>query len=181
MQPSQKIRIFLLGCLAFPLFLGCQKKTPDVSEAEPEVAVEAEQEPKGFSQLEWKIVDRNKAMAENPALVEVVNETDATGYMEAVSQSHFAAVSKLNTAQMEYNSKLQSFIDATDNGGADPKPQTFEEFSKAAKMNSNNMKGLYPWQAYAYDETTGKITILEDRAEKKRKYEEIGREYPHEE
>lgn len=181
MQASLKTKMFLMGCLALPLSLGCQKKVDEDTTADPEAAVEVEQEPEGFSQLEWKIVDRNKAIAENPDLVEVVNETDATGYMEAISQSHFAAVSKLNTAQMEYNSKLQSFIDATDNGGADPKPQTFEEFSKAVKMNSNNMKGLYPWQAYAYDETTGKVTVLEDRAEKKRMYEEADREYPHEE
>lgn len=166
------------ACLLL-LSIGCQKATDDVTEAEHADVEEVVEEPAGFSQLEWKIVDRNKALAENPDLVEVVNETDATGYLEAVSQSHFAAVSKLNQAQMEYNSKLQSYIDATETRGEDPKPQTFEEFSKAAKMNSNNMKGLYPWQAYAYDETTGKVTILEDRSEKKRMYEEIGREYPH--
>lgn len=163
---------FLLLAALLLVSCGCQKQADDTQ-------VAAEPEPPGFSQLEWKIVDRNKALAENPDLVEVVNETEAGGYLEAVSQSGFAAMSKINTAQMEYNSKVQSYIDATDSR-EDPKPQTFEEFNKAAKMNSNNIKGLYPWQVYAYDETTGKVTILEDRAEKKRMYEEIGREYPHE-
>lgn len=170
---SQKLALVFVLCG----LLGCQKQVTEEVQVEPGPAAEAPPEPQGFSQLEWKIVDKHKALAENPELVEVVNDTNATGYFDAVSQTAFSAQSRVNKMTMEYNANLQSYLDASD-GAKDPKPQSFEEFNQVAKLNSNNIKGLYPWQVYAYDEQTGKVCILEDRAEKKRMYAEIGREYP---
>lgn len=166
--------IFLLTLL---ISAGCQQK-PKPEEAAAEEAPQAE--PPGFSKLEWKMVDKNKALEENPKLVEVTNDTNATGYLQAVTQTAFSATSRVNQMTMEYNAQVQSYINATDSV-KDAKPISFEEFEKQARMNSNNIKGLYPWQVYAYDENTGKVCILEDRAEKKRMYDEIGREYPHDE
>lgn len=154
------------------IFLGCQQQKAEQAEATPEPPAVEQQ---GFSQLEWKIVDRRKAMEENPNLIEVVNDTNETGYLTAVTKSSFSAISRLNTGTMEYNAKLQSYLNA--DGSDDPKPLSFEEFDAAARQNSNNIKGLYPWQVYAYDESTGKVTILEDRDEKRRMYEERGLQY----
>lgn len=159
MLKKEKIVFFML--LAFTL-AGCQSETESES-------AEAAAEP------EWKIVDRNKALEENPKLVEVVNDTNAGDPLSAIMQAGHSAMSKLNTSTMEYNAKLQSYINA--DGAEDPKPISFEEFNAAAKLNSNNVKGLYKWQTYAYDETTGKVTILEDREEKRRIYEASGREF----
>lgn len=148
------------------------KRAADKASAEA-AALAAEEANKGFHNLKWKIVDRNQALAENPNLVEVENNTAAEDYFSAVAQSYFSGVSKLNTTSMEYNAQLQAQLNAIDSG-ADPKPPSFEEFNAQAKLNPNNIKGLYPWQVYAYDENTGRVTILEDRQERDRLREEKG-------
>ncbi len=159
--------------------VGCGQKTGDDSKAaqDEEQPAVADAQPKApaFNELEWKIVDRNKAMTENPKLVEVVNDTNASDPLSAISQTYFSATSRINKMQMEYNARLQANLNA--DGAEDPKPPTFEEFNASAKMNSNNVKGLKPWQVYAYDESTGKVTILEDRELKKKLYEEQGLKY----
>jgi hypothetical protein len=164
-------RVFLM--LLSLTLAGCSRDSEEVEAAEQ---VAAPMEPQGFSKLEWKIVDRNKALAENPKLVEVENDTNASDPVSAIMQASRSAISRINKISMEHNATLQSFVNATESG-EDPKPISFEEFNAAAKLNSNNVKGLYRWQAYAYSETTGKVTILEDREEKRRIYEESGREF----
>lgn len=172
----------LMCLLALLLSGGCQKQggffeqVNEPTEDVPEVAaVAAPPQPQGFSELEWKLVERNRALAENPELVEVENHTQAKDPLTAVTQSYFSGTSKLNATAIEYNAKLQSFIDAE--GAQEPKPPSFEHLNQQMQQNSNMVKGLKPWQAYAYDELTGKVTILEDRAEKKRLYEERGLKY----
>ncbi len=175
MLKIEKIVFLMLLSL---ILAGCSRST-ESEEAEENAAAEqaaAPAEPEGFSKLEWKIVDRNKALAENPKLVEVENDTNASDPVSAIMQASRSLTSQFNKISMEHNAKLQSFVNATE-GGEDPKPISFEEFNSAAKLNSNNVKGLYKWQAYAYNETTGKVTILEDREEKRRIYEESGREF----
>ena len=158
--------------LLLPLILmGCNHHS-DTNQAEVDQGAAAEevavpQQPPELSKLSWKIVDRNKALAENPNLVEVENDTEASDPLTAIMQARHSATSRINKLTMEHNAKLQSFVNATE-GAGDPKPLTFKEFNAAAQLNKNNVKGLYEWQAYAYDETTGKVTILEDPAEKKR-------------
>ncbi|MEW4488744.1 hypothetical protein AB1L42_11710 [Thalassoglobus sp. JC818] len=162
---------------------GCEQASNSDSPADSPEAVEqqpVENKPQGFSKLEWKIVDKHKALEENPNLVEVSNETNAGDYLTAVTQSHFSATSRLNKATMEYNAKLSSFANSIESS-EDPKPLTFEEFDEQVRLNPNNMKGLYPWQVYAYDETNGTVTILEDREEKKRLHEENGVPYSEDE
>ena len=56
---------------------------------------------------------------------------------------------------------------------------TFEEFSSLLKQFDIRLGNLYDYQMYAYDDQTGEICILEDRALKKQMYEAAGREYPH--
>ncbi len=168
--------------MAFILF-GCAQKEAEekAKEAEQqEQAANAQPKTPQFNELEWKIVDRNKALEENPDLVEVDNDSDAKDPISAISKMYFSPISRINKTTMEHNAKLQSFINAAD-GAEDPKPPTFEEFNRDAKLNSNNVKGLKPWQVYAYDETTGKVTILEDRSLKKRLFEEQGLKFEEEE
>ena len=156
--------------------MGCQRGGSNKQQLRvlvSERAAVAAKEQKGFADLKWKIVDKHKALAENPNLVEVENSTEAGDYFSAVFQSYFSATSKLNKASMEYNAQLQAQLNAID-GRSDPKPPSFEEFNEQAMMNPNNIKGLLPWQVYAYDEKTGKVTILEDREERDRLREEAG-------
>ena len=162
--------------LLLVLSLGCQRAGSNKQRLRvmvSERAAVAAKEQKGFANLEWKIVDKHKALAENPNLVEVENNTEAGDYFSAVFQAYFSSVSKLNIATMEYNAQLQAQLNAID-GPSDPKPPSFEEFNEHAKMNPNNIKALKKWQVYAYDDQTGKVTILEDPEERDRLREEAG-------
>lgn len=124
-----------------------------------------------ITKREARLVDKQKALAENPDLIEVENKINASDPLTAVAQSYFTLGSRAHVAAMQHNLRIQKEID-----GRWP---TFEEFQQSLKQNNVKLSGLYAYQMYAYDQTTGGLTILEDRAEKKRIYEEAGRDYPH--
>ncbi|REJ90828.1 MAG: hypothetical protein DWQ34_16540 [Planctomycetota bacterium] len=54
---------------------------------------------------------------------------------------------------------------------------SYEEFMDYYKQAGVELKGTKPWQVYAYDPADGTIVILEDRIEKKRRFDEAGIEY----
>lgn len=120
-----------------------------------------------MAQDNTKLVDKKKAMAENPGWVETQNRINATDPVTAASQAYYALPSK---AQM-LNMKHQIDIIKADNNN---RPPTFEEFNKLLVENQVKLKGIYRWQVYAYDDETGDIVILENRAMKKAEYEKAG-------
>lgn len=160
--------------------LGCADRKPDAEPAaeapaaapQAQAAVPAAQPPREVAfKREAKLVDKNKAMAENPALIEVENKINASDPITAISQSYFNAASRIHTVQLKHSVDLMK--------ASEDRWPTFEEFEKLLKQHTVELTGLYPWQVYAYDDQTGGISILEDRAEKKRQYEAAGRDYPH--
>ncbi len=138
-------------------------------QAPPEVPAAAPAPP-GFSQLEWKLVDKRKALAENPGLIEVENHTNASDPFSAAAQSYFTIGSKANILNFQHNLDIMK--------AAEDRNPTFDEFNDSFKQFGVELKGLYPWQVYAYDDQAGSICILEDPAEKARLYKAQGLEVP---
>lgn len=114
-----------------------------------------------------KLVDKKEALAANPALIETTNRINATDPISAAGQAYFAIPTQ---AQM-LNLKHQIDILKADN---DNKPPTFAQFNELLVQNKIQLKGLYRWQVYAYDDQTGDIVVLEDHAMKKAEYEKGG-------
>ena len=125
-----------------------------------------------ITKREARLVDKKRAMAENPSIVEVENKINASDPLTAVAQSYFTIGSKAQVAAMQHNLRIQKEL----NNGNWP---SFEEFEKSLKQAGVKLSALYAYQMYGYDQETGGIVVLEDRAEKKRQYEAAGRDYPH--
>jgi len=166
--------------------LGCDQlalKKPEETPPEPAPAnpapaqpqVQAEEKPvkpTHFRKRVAELVDKNKAMAENDKLVEIErNRISSQNYLTAVGQGYFAAASRIELLNLQ-NAVNQ--LHALNN-----RYPTFEEFNDLLKQTGVRLGNLYEYQMYGYDDQTGEICILEDRAHKKRIYEAAGREYPH--
>lgn len=138
-------------------------------QAAPEAAPE---QPKKvpITKREARLVDKNKAMQENPALIEVENKITAGDPLSAVAQGYFTIGSRAQVAAMEHNIRIQRELN-------DRWP-TFEEFQQSLKQSNVQLSALYPYQMYAYDDQTGGLVILEDPEEKRRHYEDAGLEVP---
>lgn len=149
------------------------KKTAKTDSEEGEggqpVAVNENPAPGGGGAMEMdntKIVDRKKAMAENPGWVVTENRINAMDPVSAAAQAYYAVPAR---AQM-LNMKHQIDIIKADTG----RQPTFEEFSKLLSENQVKLKGIYRWQVYAYDDENGDIVILENRDMKRAEYEKAG-------
>lgn len=132
----------------------------------PQPQVEAAPAAPTFPQDSLKLVDKKKALAENPALVETENRVNTMDPLLAVSQSMFAIGSKAEVLALQHNIDIHK--------AQYDKPPTFQEFEEMIRSARVQFKGLYRWQVYAYDDSTGEICILEDKAMKKKLYEEQG-------
>ncbi|MBX3438832.1 MAG: hypothetical protein KF861_15160, partial [Planctomycetaceae bacterium] len=172
LMTSVAILLSLLGCGD----LGLTQSEPEpAAEPAPAAPVEPAAAPvqekpatvTHFLKREAALVDKHKAMAENDKLVEVENRITANDYLSAVSQMYFAAGSAIYLSQLKHQLDLMY---AQDN-----RYPTFEEFSALLKQFNIKLGALYEYQMYAYDDQTGEIGILEDRAHMKRIYEAAGR------
>jgi hypothetical protein len=172
-----------LAVLAVALMVGCNKpaeKTESVP-LPPQVPAAAQaapaQEPPHQSILEkmtTKIVDKQKALAENPKLVSLEkNELGELNPLNYATKAYFAGVSTATVAALQHEIDLTKAMN-------DDKYPTFEEFEQMLKRNNVKLQGLYRWQVYAYDDKTGAISILEDREFKKSEHEKAGLEYKEE-
>lgn len=167
-------QLLFLACFASAAVLsaGCGS---GVRSKEPEAQVEAEPEPaavkaadlpngavdpnaKGPFKRVFKLVEKQTAMEENPNYIVTVNTIEAGDYFTGVAQGAFAAASQLQTIG------LQHFVNLHDAEHGD-KP-SLDDVKAYLNNNGLTLKGLYPYQVYAYDEETGVICILEDTAEK---------------
>ena len=120
--------------------------------------------------LEWRLVDKNKALAENPKLVEVENTINASDPFTAAAQSYFTIGSRAHVLAFKHNVDIYK--------ATNDRNPTFTEFEQMIKQANVELKGLKPWQAYAYDDQSGAISILEDPDEKARRYKAAGLPLP---
>jgi hypothetical protein len=120
-----------------------------------------------LDKLTTTIVDRKQALAANPNLVEIEkNALNATDPITYAGNAYFSATSQIYVAALKHEVDLQKAMN--------DKLPTFAEFEKMLQTNHVQLKGLYRWQVYAYDDSTGAITILEDPQKKKEIREAAG-------
>jgi len=170
MKLSQYLVLFAMclmvsGCVDGTGIGGAFDQGEEVCCAKPPEDAPVE-EPTGFAQVEWKLVDKNKAMAENPKLVIGENKINAMDPISGAAQAYFSVGSRAHLLTLKHSVDLHK-------AQYDKNP-TFDEFNTLIKQANVDLKGLYPWQVYAYDDQTGEIVILEDHEEKVRRHEEAG-------
>jgi hypothetical protein len=167
------------GCLDSSAF---QSRKPDAAAPAPPQAAPPVQQPAAapvaaapqgadaIPDMEAQIVDKQQALAENPSLVETSNRMNTTDPIMAISGAYFSAASRAETMAFQHNIEIWKAAN-------DDRYPSYTEFMDMYRSFRVKFKGLKPWQVYAYDQSDGTICILEDRAEKKRRYEAAGIEY----
>lgn len=122
-----------------------------------------------INKVPWRIVDKNKAMAENPnwQVVDRVKVTGGGDYLTAVSQAYVSARTRIYIMALQHEVDLQKELN-------DGKWPPFEQFEKALRQNQIELNEMFPYQVYAYDDQTGEIVMLEDPVEKRRLRQEAG-------
>ena len=127
-----------------------------VDQALDDLAADAQLKPGEEKPFERRaqFVDRQTALLDNPRLVEVENEINAVDPLSAVSQGYFKGASDVTVMQIEHQARLSQAMN-----GRFP---TFNEIKSDFDNVGAKFTGLKPWQMYAYDAETGKVTILSD-------------------
>jgi hypothetical protein len=175
----------LFAVLAVALMVGCNKPAEKAESVPlpPQVPVAAQQQQPPaenpapheslLTKMTTKIVDKRKALAENPKLVSLEkNELGELNPLNYATKAYFAGVSQATVAALQHEIDLTKAMN--------DKFPTFEEFEQMLKRNNVKLQGLYRWQVYAYDDSNGAISILEDREFKKAEYDKAGLEYKEE-
>lgn len=116
-----------------------------------------------------EIVEKSKALEEFPHLVEVENNIRATDPLTGYTDAIWATASRAELAAFQHNIQIHY--------AQYEKYPTFKEFMDYYTQAGVELKGTKPWQVYAYNPADGTIVILEDRIEKKRRFDEAGIEY----
>lgn len=122
--------------------------------ADPVVADGPVKVDQGIPEDTVRIVDKKTAMAENPKLFETENKITASDPIFAPAQGLRAVGSKAEMLAFDHTIALHK-------AQYDKNP-TYEEFMGYYEQAHVKLKGLKPWQMYAYDEETGTMTLLED-------------------
>ena len=113
-----------------------------------------------------KLVDKNKAMAENPKLVATENKVVIGDPVSFAGSVYFAAINQATYAP------LKQTIDA--HKALNDKFPTYDELMPILKMVNFQFPGLKPWQVYGYDDKDGTVTVLEDTDAKAEAYKKVG-------
>ena len=120
-----------------------------------------------------RIVEWPKYKNENPSVVEVDPKVEGFDPFSAAASAYVNIPARIETLTGGYNARLQSQINAIE-GGGDPKPLSYSEFLKSFAQAGGKLKNQPRYRLYGYNPQTGKVVILEDKAMKKRIYEEKG-------
>ena len=121
---------------------------------------------KSIPDIPWKLVDKNKAMAENPKLVETENKIVIGDPASVAGSAYFSAISRIKVIELESQIKIHK--------ATNDKSPTYDELSGMLKSVNFQFPGLKPWQVYAYDEKDGSISLLEDPDAKAEAYKKVG-------
>jgi len=114
----------------------------------------------GPPDIDARIVDKKKALVERPQLVETTNKITASDPIFAPLQGLHAVGSKAEMLAFTHTIQIHQ--------ATNDKYPTFDEFMDYYKQAHVELKGLKPWQVYAYDEDTGTVSLMEDPTEKER-------------
>jgi hypothetical protein len=120
-----------------------------------------------IGKTDGKVVDMKKAMAENPDLVIVQNKIEGNDPFSAYGSAYVSMTSNISINAFKHN--LNLWKNMPENDRRNPTYKKFMEMAKELQFNR-----LPPYQMYGYDSDTGNIMVLEDKADKKRRYEAAG-------
>ena len=112
-----------------------------------------------------KIVDANEFL-KNPKVIVVENKVSGSDPFTIAASAYVSATSRASAA----NFKRQLDIIKATNG----RYPTYGEYMQLATQLRIEFAMLPPYQMYGYDPETGGLVVLEDKAEKIRRYEERG-------
>lgn len=116
-------------------------------------AAAPQEEVKPFERV-FDLVDKNVAMAENPNWQVTDNSMNASDPWTAAAGAYFSAASRVHVSALKHEVDLMEALHGR-------KP-TYAEFKAALDRSNVKLKGLYPWQVYAYDDQSGEIVVLTD-------------------
>jgi len=174
----------LILCLAVLLLCGCVDPSslmPVSVDADPQPNAGAEPAAPGAApvgvqvgpghqgEIEARIVDKQQVMADNPDLVQTENGINAKDPLSAASNSYFNLASRAELLAFQHNIDVYYYAN-------DERYPSYEQFMDLFRSTGVKLRGLKPWQMYAYDSHDGTICILEDPAEKARRRQEAGLE-----
>lgn len=108
-----------------------------------------------------KVVDAKKAK-QNPKVVEVENKISGFDPVSIAASAYIAISSRVSL--LSFKSSLKQYK------ALNEKAPSYDEFLKMTQQHRIEFAKLPPYQMYGYDETTGGLVILEDKAEKIRLY-----------
>ncbi len=151
----------VLGVLIVP---GCiekevKKKEPKQEQAKAEPA--PAKRPNLIKRKTSEVLDKHKAMAENPNLIEVENKITGKDPLTVSLEAYISASSRINVLNFQHQVDLMRAMN-------DNRPPSYEEIIKLIKQTKMEFNALPDYQKFAYDEKEGKFLILEDPQEKKR-------------
>jgi hypothetical protein len=102
------------------------------------------------------VVDYQKAMAENPNLVEVELKAGGSDYLSFLMSAHINVGAKMSMLGMEHQLNIIKNVE-----GRNP---TYSEIMKIMKDNHIKFKMPPSYRKYAYDAKRGVFVVLEDPA-----------------
>lgn len=113
-----------------------------------------------------------KVATQDPKVVVVENKISGSDPLTQSASAYISMTSRISTLGFEQALKAHKALNGTN--------PTYDEFMQMAKENRVEFTMLPPYQMYGYDEDEGKIVVLEDKAEKIRRYKEAGIPIPEE-
>lgn len=113
-----------------------------------------------FGNSKARLVDARTAL-EKPKVIKVASGLNADG--KGTPRKLFDMSSDVMMTMLQSQIRLQREL----NGGRNP---TFDEFSETVRKANVTFVPLPPWQMIGYDESTGELSLLEDKGEKIRRY-----------
>ncbi len=154
---------YTLGVFSLLLLSACSKPAPSGAPVQNAEAPPAKKVPL-TKQKTSVIIDKNKAMAENPNLAPKVNKVEGYDPISTSLTGYLAAASQVNVASFQHNIHLVETMEE--------RRLTFAEMQQYIKEYNMQFNALPDYQFYAYDDQTGEFLILEDSALKEKLHAE---------
>lgn len=112
------------------------------------------------------VVDKKKAMAENASLVEIDGSAQGGDPVSFAASAYISM--RARPGILNFQNQLQLFKAENDRNA------TYAEMTGMMKQHNIDFALLPAYQMYGYDAEKGTISILEDKADKARRYQEAG-------
>lgn len=138
-------------------------ENPEMSgDAAATPAAEQPRQPNLVKRRTSEVLHKQKAMSENPKLVQVENKVNASDPLTSSLQGYISISSRANVLNFQHQLNLMK---AMNESGKAP---THAEVLQLLQQTQMDFNALPDYQFYAYDEETGTFLILEDTEAKEK-------------